>query len=95
MSYIDELRKRVNSLFENATEKEIIEQAAIVSNQIDKIEEEQKTSQENYNKLLKDYKDVVLHSSFKPSQEDLGSDSHADEFDAEKAFNEAFKISND
>ena len=60
MSYIDELRKRVNSLFENATEKEVIEQAAIVSNQIDKIEEEQKTSvMSNLIKALKLIKNML------------------------------------
>lgn len=64
--YIDELRNYVSKLFENATEKSVIEQAAVVSSKIDELASQQKKQEEEYNKLLKDYKEVVIHSSFKP-----------------------------
>lgn len=91
MSKLDELRNYVANLFEKATEKDVIEKAAIVSNKIDEISEEQKTSEENYNKLLKDYKDVVLHSSFKPQQGETSTYEPVPSFDPEKAFEEAIK----
>lgn len=66
MATLEELRKHIADLFAAAEDKNIISQAAVVSNKIDELEEEQKKEKENYNKLLNDYKDVVLHSSFKP-----------------------------
>lgn len=66
MNKLEELRDYVSKLFESATEKGIIEQAAVVSSKIDEIASEQKKQEDDYNALLKDYKDVVIHSSFKP-----------------------------
>ena len=64
MSKCEELKNFISQLFETATDKAIIEKTAVVSSKIDEIEAEQKASSEEYNKLLKDYKDVVIHSSF-------------------------------
>lgn len=91
MSKLDELREYVSKLFEAATDKAAIENAAVVSSKIDEIEAEQKASKDDYEKLLKDYKDVVLHSSFKPlNREDKGADSPSVPFfDSNKAFEEA------
>lgn len=66
MNKLEELRQYVSKLFESATEKSIIEQSAVVSSKIDEIASEQKKQEDDYNALLKDYKDVVIHSSFKP-----------------------------
>lgn len=66
MNKLEELRDYVSKLFESATEKGIIEQAAVVSSKIDEIASEQKKQEDDYSALLKDYKDVVIHSSFKP-----------------------------
>ena len=75
MNKLDELKEYVTKLFENATEKSVIENAAVVSNKIDEIAQEQKRAQEDYNSLLKDYKEVVIHSSFKPANSaDKGAD---------------------
>ena len=38
----------------------------LTSSKIDEIASEQKKQEDDYNALLKDYKDVVIHSSFKP-----------------------------
>lgn len=66
MNKLEELKQYVSKLFESATEKSIIEQSAVVSSKIDEIASEQKKQEDDYNALLKDYKDVVIHSSFKP-----------------------------
>ena len=89
---LDELKEQISRLFENATEKGIIEQAAVVSSKIDEIASEQKRQEEEYKSLLKDYKEVVIHSSFKPKQYgDTGADIPVAVWDADKAFDEAIK----
>lgn len=91
MTKLDELRSYVTKLFENATDKTVIENAAVVSSKIDEIAAEQDAARKNYDDLLKDYKEVVIHSSFKPiDKNDRGADSpSATFFDANKAFEDA------
>lgn len=91
MGKLDELRTFVAKLFEAATDKSVIEQAAVVASKIDEINVEQEHKQEEYNKLLSDYKDVVIHSSFKPkSFGETGADNPSTgPFDASKAFEDA------
>lgn len=92
MSKCEELRNFISQLFEAATDKSIIEKTAVVSSKIDEIEAEQRASSEDYNKLLKDYKDVVIHSSFKPANSaDRGADSPITTFNANDAFEAALK----
>lgn len=89
---LDELKNYVSKLFESATEKTIIEQAAVVASKIDEIASEQKKQEDDYNKLLKDYKDVVIHSSFKPNTNgETGADIPVVKFDVNKAFEDALK----
>ena len=61
MSKCEELKNFISQLFETATDKAIIEKTAVVSSKIDEIEAEQKASSEEYNKLLKDYKQIILN----------------------------------
>lgn len=92
MSFTSELRDLISQLFDAAADKETIQKAAVVSSKIDEIEAEQKASQENYNNLLKDYKDVVLHTSFKPlNASDKGADGPTANLDPNQAFEEALK----
>lgn len=93
MNTLEELKNYVSQLFDKATEKDVIEKAAVVSSKIDEIAAEQKSAEENYNQLLKDYKDVVLHSSFKPlNDRDTGAYDTSPAFDADQAFKDAFKL---
>lgn len=71
-SKLDELRQQVSDLFKNATEKEVIEKAAVVSNTIDAAQAEEKVLIDKNADLMKSYKDLVLHTSFKdaPASED-------------------------
>lgn len=64
MSKLDELRKTVAEMFENAVEKEQIEQLAKVNNAIDEVEKENKELTEKNGELIKSYKELVKHTSF-------------------------------
>ena len=92
MSKTEELRNYISQLFQASTDKAVIEKAAVVNNKIDELEAENKASQESYNKLLNDYKDVVLHSSFKPvNQTDKGADLSSTSFDPAKQLQAALE----
>lgn len=65
MDKLTELRNFVADLFSAATDKTTIEKSAIVNQKIKEIEDEQQTQEKAYQDLLKDYKEVVLHTSFK------------------------------
>lgn len=92
MSKTEELRNYISQLFQASTDKAVIEKAAVVNNKIDELEAENKASQESYNKLLNDYKDVVLHSSFKPvNQSDKGADLSSTSFDPAKQLQAALE----
>lgn len=90
MSKLDDLRNYVAKLFENATDKSVIEQSAVVSSKIDEIVAEQEQQTKNYNELLHDYKEVIVHSSFKPQRNDVGAENPSTvPFDASKTFEDA------
>ena len=92
MSKTEELRNYISQLFQASTDKTVIEKAAVVNNKIDELEAENKASQESYDKLLKDYKDVVLHTSFKPvNQADKGADLSSTSFDPAKQLQAALE----
>lgn len=89
MNKLEELKQFVAGLFENATDRETISKGALAQQKISEIEEEQKKMQDDYQSLLKDYKDVVLHSSFKPTANDTNSGIPGT-FNPEEAFNKFF-----
>lgn len=92
MSKTEELRNYISQLFQASTDKTVIEKAAVVNNKIDELEAENKASKESYDKLLNDYKDVVLHSSFKPvNQSDKGADLSSTSFDPAKQLQAALE----
>lgn len=87
-----ELKALINQLFEKAESKEAIQQAAVISTKIDEIEAEQKAAKDDYDSLLKDYKEVILHTSFKPlNTSDRGADEPTANIDPNKAFDDALK----
>lgn len=65
MTKLEELRQMVAGMFENATEKEDIEKLAKVNNSISEVEKEQKELTEKNAELIKSYKELVKHTSFK------------------------------
>lgn len=88
MDKLTELREHVAKLFAAATDKETIQQAAIVNQKIDEAIEERNQMNSDYQSLMKDYKEVVLHSSFKPSVGDNTSQSGS--FDPDAMFKQIF-----
>ena len=89
MNKLEELKQHVADLFSAATDKTIIEKSAIVSQKIEEVEQEQTQLRSDYQKLLNDYKDVVLHTSFKPSANDK-TDGIPGSFDPDAAFQKFF-----
>lgn len=65
MSKLEELRATIAKMFENAQEKEQIEQLAKVNNSITEVEQEQKELTDKNAELIKSYKELVKHTSFK------------------------------
>jgi hypothetical protein len=88
MDKLTELKEHVAKLFAAATDKETIEKAAVVNQKIDEAIEEANKKNSDYQALLKDYKDVVLHSSFKPNNTD--NPSPAGDFDPNAMFKRIF-----
>lgn len=93
MNKLEELRQHVADLFKNATEPDVIKQSAVVEQKIKEAEEEQTKLEKDYNKLLGDYKDVVLHTSFKPNTQDQ-SGGVPGAFDPDAAFKQFFTDTN-
>lgn len=89
MNKLEELKNYVADLFGAATDKTIIEKSAVVSQKIEEIEKEQTQLSSDYQKLLTDYKDVVLHSSFTPAKSEV-VDGTPGNFDPEAAFQKFF-----
>ena len=86
---LDELKQFVAQLFDAATDKTIIEKSAVVNQKIEEIAKEQETKDKEYRELLKDYKDAVLHTSFKPGPGD-NSGGVPGSFDPEATFKQFF-----
>lgn len=86
---LEELKQFVANLFDAATDKTIIEKSAVVSQKIEEIAQEQDEREKQYRELLRDYKDAVLHTSFKPNPGD-NSGGVPGSFDPEAAFKQFF-----
>ena len=83
MGKLEELRQMVSELFAEADKKEVIEKAALVSNKIDEAEQERDLLISKNGELLKSYKDLILHTSFKeaPSASNTPASSGTVSFD--------------
>lgn len=67
MGKLDELRNLVAETFKEVTDADMIKRVGALDQKINEIEQADKEKDQKYEGLLKDYKDVVLHSSFKPT----------------------------
>lgn len=75
-SKTEQLRDLVASLFENATQREQIEGLVKVNTAIDAVEAEQKELTDQNADLIKSYKELVRHTSFRdapPARETQGA----------------------
>lgn len=83
MSKLQELKSLVSSMFEHSENKSDIENLAKANKYIEEAEAEAKALNDKHLELLKDYKEVVKHTSFKPdSNVDTNPMSSAPDFDA-------------
>lgn len=64
-SRLEQLRAVVAQAFENATQKEQIEQLAKINQSIDEVEQEQKELEDTNADLIKSYKELIKHTSFR------------------------------
>ena len=68
MSYTEELKKHIASLFDKSTDQEVIKQYALVENEIGKLDEVLNQKDAKEMELLKDLKEAYIHTSVKPQQ---------------------------
>lgn len=73
MSKLEELRQTVAKMFENAEQKEQIEQLAKVNNSIAEVEQEQNELLNKNAELIKSYKELVKHTSFKEQPQETAT----------------------
>ena len=66
MSKLEELKEMVADLFEQATDTTTIQKSAVVGAKIDEIAKEEQELVDKHAELIKEYRQAVIHSSFKP-----------------------------
>lgn len=83
MTKLEQLRQIVATAFENAVEKEDIETLATINNAIDEVNNEEQSLIDKNAELIKSYKDLVKHTSFKDNKlpEDTVSGGNAPSFE--------------
>jgi nucleoside-triphosphatase THEP1 len=68
MDYLDELKKRVAAAFENATEKQDIDNLSSINAAIDGLQNEQEQLMAKNKELIAAYKDAVMHPGLSKEQ---------------------------
>lgn len=64
---IDQLKEQLKTMLDSTENKEQIASITSMSNLVDKLNEEHTALQNEQKELLKDYKEVIKHTSFKPN----------------------------
>jgi len=90
MTKLEELKNYVADLFSAATDKTTIEKSAIVQQKIEEVEKEQTKLSSDYAELLKDYKEALIHTSFKPQDNEHNPGGVPNSFDPDAAFQKFF-----
>lgn len=70
MTKLEELRQLVANAFNKSESKESIETLATINKAIEDVSKEQDELIASKAELLKDYKEVIKHTSFTPTNED-------------------------
>lgn len=69
MTKLEELRQLVKQQFDKAETKEQIDTLAQIKNKFDEVSKEQEQIEQQNAELIRSYKDLVRHTSFKPERE--------------------------
>lgn len=64
---ITEIKDQLKAMLEKTENKEDIEQIGALNSLVDKVEAEHKKLQEENTDLIKDYKELIKHTSFSPN----------------------------
>lgn len=70
MNSLEELREAVKKAFEGATDKQLIDTFSNINSLVDGVQKEQEALESKDAELIKSYKDIIAHTSFKPAQSD-------------------------
>lgn len=65
MEKLEQLKQMVGEWFKEAQDKSVIDKLSTIKNACDEVEKEQTELQTKHSDLLKDYKELVNHTSFK------------------------------
>ena len=76
MTKLDELRQIVKEQFDKAETKEQIDCFAAIKQKFDEVQREQEGIEQQNAELIKSYKDLVQHTSFKPEKEPIDTIDH-------------------
>lgn len=85
MSYTEKLKQHIASLFDKATDQEVIKQYAIVENELGELDKVLDQKDQKEMELLKDLKEAYIHTSVKPSATQV--DNAAKDIGAGQSFN--------
>lgn len=81
MTNMEKLRSQLQALLDKAESKDAIGELTTISNTLDDVQKDVEATQAEYKDMLKDYKEMVKHTSWKP---DKDSEDMRDEKDPPK-----------
>lgn len=70
MNSLEQLKEAVKKAFEGATDKQLIDTFSNINSLVDGVQKEQEALESKDAELIKSYKDIIAHTSFKPAQSD-------------------------
>ena len=70
MNRLEQLKEAVKKAFEGATDKQLIDTFSNINSLVDGVQKEQEALESKDAELIKSYKDIIAHTSFKPAQSD-------------------------
>lgn len=74
MTSIEELRNAIKQVFDNATDKQLIDSLSNINSLVDNVAKDQTTLESKNAELIQSYKDIVQHTSFKPKENEPSPD---------------------
>ena len=70
MNSLEQLKEAVKKAFDGATDKQLIDTFSNINSLVDGVQKEQEALESKDAELIKSYKDIIAHTSFKPVQSD-------------------------
>lgn len=70
MNSLEQLKEAVKKAFDGATDKQLIDTFSNINSLVEGVQKEQEALESKDAELIKSYKDIIAHTSFKPAQSD-------------------------